>query len=146
MIVKGCVIFERALLSRKKSHNLAWSLLTNYNFNCALRSVDWDAKIRKNKLILTWKENIVVSYQRNLNKIDDTHYEEWYLVYKFMYKRSQSYRSKLHHRISMYIIKLNFVTCLCVIIRLILLLFNIKKRSSAILWYFLGQILMRTTL
>ena len=25
MIVKGCVIFERTLLSRKKSHNFAWS-------------------------------------------------------------------------------------------------------------------------
>ena len=28
MIVKGCVIFEKTILSRKKSHNLAWSCAT----------------------------------------------------------------------------------------------------------------------
>ena len=28
MIVKGCVISERTILSRKKSHNLAWSCAT----------------------------------------------------------------------------------------------------------------------
>ena len=38
MIVKGCVIFERTLLSRKKSHNLAWSCAISNNFYCALWS------------------------------------------------------------------------------------------------------------
>ena len=34
MIVKGCMIFERTLLSRKKSHNLAWSCAINNIFYC----------------------------------------------------------------------------------------------------------------
>ena len=36
MIVKGCVIFERTLLSRKKSYNLAWSCSISNIFYCAL--------------------------------------------------------------------------------------------------------------
>ena len=34
MILKGCVIFERTLLSRKKSHNLAWSCAISNIFYC----------------------------------------------------------------------------------------------------------------
>ena len=37
MIVKGRVIFERTLLSRKKSHNLAWSCAISNIFYCAQR-------------------------------------------------------------------------------------------------------------
>ena len=35
MIVKGCLIFERTQLSRKKSHNLAWSCVISSIFYCA---------------------------------------------------------------------------------------------------------------
>ena len=34
--MKGCVIFERTLLSRKKSHNLAWSCAISNMFYSAL--------------------------------------------------------------------------------------------------------------
>ena len=34
MIVKGFVIFERTLLSRKESHNFAWSCAIRYVFYC----------------------------------------------------------------------------------------------------------------
>ena len=37
MIVKGCVIFERTLLSRKKSHNLVWSCAIINIFYCVVR-------------------------------------------------------------------------------------------------------------
>ena len=36
MIVKDCVIFERTLLSRKESHNLAWSCAISNDFYCAI--------------------------------------------------------------------------------------------------------------
>ena len=38
MIVKGCVIFERTLLSRKKSHNLAWSCAISNIFYCGIEA------------------------------------------------------------------------------------------------------------
>ena len=34
MIVRGCVVFERTLLSRKKSHNLPWSCAISNIFYC----------------------------------------------------------------------------------------------------------------
>ena len=39
MIVKSCVIFERSLLSRKKSHNLAWSCAISSLFYCGIFNV-----------------------------------------------------------------------------------------------------------
>ena len=38
MIVKGCVIFERTLQTRKKSHNLAWSCVISNVFYCVFLS------------------------------------------------------------------------------------------------------------
>ena len=49
MIVKGCVIFERTLLSRKKSHNLAWSWAISKIFYCVL-----ETSCAKN-LMIDWK-------------------------------------------------------------------------------------------
>ena len=49
MIVKGCVIFERTLLSRKKSHNLAWS--------CAISNIFYSAEKASS---LCFKEQVLI--------------------------------------------------------------------------------------
>ena len=53
MIVKGCVIFERTLLSRKKSHNLALSCASSNLFYCASVKKDLAAFTKKNSKVLT---------------------------------------------------------------------------------------------
>ena len=54
MIVKGCVIFERTLLSRKKSHNLAWSCAISNIFYCVLRIIQQAKPQQKKVDRTTW--------------------------------------------------------------------------------------------
>ena len=56
MIVKGCMIFERTLLSRKKSHN-QWSCAISKIFYC----VAWD----ENNYLINIKEFTVYNFRNN---------------------------------------------------------------------------------
>ena len=55
MIVKGCVIFERTLLSHKKSHNLAWSCAIGNIFYCVAVQFSLASNINA-KILAEWLE------------------------------------------------------------------------------------------
>ena len=55
MIVKGCVNLEKTLLSRKKSHNLAWSCAISNVFYCE-SAADVVHKLSDQIASLFWKK------------------------------------------------------------------------------------------
>ena len=80
MIVKGCVIFERTLLSRKKSHNLAWSCAISNIFYCAVKTVSQQNKltVKYSTICFRWRFPFIHEAQQKATKRSNTFFhEQW---------------------------------------------------------------------
>ena len=91
MIVRGCVIFERTLLSRKKSNNLAWSCAISNIFYCARADCnDISARVHEVMISRTGVYTIV-HYGVSKTTTTTTTTTKSFLGLRYFVTRSQKY-------------------------------------------------------